>query len=252
MVSLRILRWIFYVLFAAILWGYVTGSGTLLPEIHKINNIVSTSVEKIDRFINLSQAVKGRVISQQNLYVFLEDIPLTLHQAIIATEDARFYRHHGVDFEGIARALFINLQDRQFSEGGSTITQQLAKNLFLSQEKTLTRKAEEIVLAVGIEMRFTKEEILEMYLNQIYYGSGAYGIGSAADIYFGKKVKQLTLAECTILAGLPQAPSAYSPYVNFQAAKQRQAAVLDAMVKQGFISSSVAEKTKKEPIYLAR
>lgn len=249
---MRLGRFLVYILIAAFIWGFVSGNGTILDSFAKVEQFSSTAVEKAKRFIYLSDAVKARVSAQHGTYAPLDEIPLALQQAFIATEDARFYRHPGVDLEGIARALFTNMQDRQFTEGGSTITQQLVKNLFLSQEKTVSRKIEEIALAVGVEMRFSKDDILEMYVNQIYYGSGAYGIAAAAEIYFDKHVKDLTLAESAMLAGLPQAPSVYSPYVNFHAAKQRQALVLDLMSKHAFISPSMAEKAKKEPIYLAK
>jgi penicillin-binding protein 1A len=218
----------------------------------KVERLISAATEKTKRFLFLSTEVKARVSAQPGAYTPLNEIPRDLQQALIATEDARFYRHHGVDLEGISRAMLTNLQDGQYSEGGSTITQQLVKNLFLSQDKTMSRKIEEIALALGVEMRFSKDEILEMYLNQIYYGSGAYGITAAAETYFGKQVKELNLAESAMLAGLPQAPSAYSPYANFTAAKLRQATVLDLMVKHGFISSPAAEKAKQEPLHLAK
>jgi membrane peptidoglycan carboxypeptidase len=249
---LRIIRLMLYVLIAVMLWSYFTGASNVSSDFNKFISLGTATVAKVKRFVYLSEAVQTRVAAQSGQYVPLEEIPLSLQQALIATEDARFYRHHGVDFEGIARALLINLQDRQFSEGGSTITQQLVKNLFLSQEKTIGRKIEEVILAIGVEMRFSKEEILEMYFNQIYWGSDAAGIGEAANTYFGKKVKNLNLAESAMLAGLPQAPSLYSPYINLQAAKQRQSAVLDLMAKQGFISPGSAEKTKHEPLRLAR
>jgi len=249
---MRLLRLALYIFLAAMLWGYISSDNNLPAEADHAKQLFSATAAKAHRFINLSEAVKTGVSSQPGVYIPLAQIPLSLQQALIATEDARFYRHHGIDFEGIARALFTNLQDRQFTEGGSTITQQLVKNLFLSQEKTLSRKLEELILAVGVEFHFSKEEILEMYLNRIYYGSGAYGIASAADIYFGKRPNDLTLAESALLVGLPQAPSVYSPYTNFQAAKLRQTAVLDLMVKQGFISSNSADKAKREPIHLSR
>ena len=249
---MRLFRLMLYILLAALLWGYTVGNNDWNVDSQKATELFSATHERITRFIHLQAAVKASVASQPGTYLTLDNIPLHLQQALIATEDARFYRHHGVDFEGIARALFTNIQDRQFSEGGSTITQQLVKNLFLSQEKTLSRKVEEVILAVALENHFSKEEILEMYLNRIYYGSGAYGIAAAAEVYYGKKVSDLSLAESALLVGLPQAPSVYSPYTNFTAAKQRQSAVLDLMVRHGFISSSIAEKAKRQPIYLAK
>lgn len=175
-----------------------------------------------------------------------------MQQAIIAVEDSRFYQHSGFDVEGILRATLVNVQTGSFAEGGSTISQQLIKNLFLSQERTLGRKAEEFILAIDIEMNYSKEEILEMYLNTIYFGSGAYGIGEASNIYFGKPPFHLNLAECAMLAGLPNAPSLTSPYVSFEAAKQRQAVVLAAMTRNGYIGPAQAQDAKLTPILLAK
>lgn len=206
--------------------------------------------ERIYRVIALKSAVNSKLNKQK--YVKIHDIPLTLQQAIIAVEDNRFYRHIGFDVEGILRALLVNLQAGALEEGGSTITQQLVKNLFLSQERTLTRKVEEVVLAIDMELRYSKEEILEMYLNTIYFGSGAYGINDAARIYFAKSPASLTLAESSLLAGLPNAPSIFSPYDNYNAAKQRQAVVLAAMVKQSYLGPNQAEEAKTAPLKLAR
>lgn len=248
---MRLGRLILIIFIIALLWGFFSGSAGF-GERGETEASGSSMVVKAQRFMNLSAAVKERVAEQHGTYVSLEEIPLSLQQAVIATEDIRFYRHYGVDLEGVARAAFTNLQDGQFTEGGSTITQQLVKNLFLSQDKTISRKIEEVVLALGVEMRFSKDEILEMYLNKIYYGSGTYGVNAAAETYFGKQSKDLSLAEAAMLAGLPQAPSLYSPYVNFTAAKQRQAMVLDLMTRHGFISPGMAEKAKKEPLQLAK
>ncbi|WP_346354704.1 transglycosylase domain-containing protein [Azotosporobacter soli] len=205
--------------------------------------------DRIWRIIALKSAVEGK-LDRRN-YVKIKDIPLTLQQAVIATEDHRFYNHVGFDFEGILRATLVNVQAGGYAEGASTITQQLIKNLFLSQDKTITRKAEEFVLAVDMELRYSKEEILEMYLNSIYFGSGAYGIGPAAKIYFGKPPANLNLPEAALLAGIPNAPSLNSPYVNFQAAKQRQAIVLGAMVKYNYLGPQAAEEARLTPVWLA-
>ncbi len=206
--------------------------------------------ERTYRIVALKSAVQAK-ISPKN-YIKLNDIPLVMQQAVIAVEDNRFYSHPGFDVEGILRAILVNMQTGQIQEGGSTITQQLVKNLFLSQERSLSRKIEEFVLSVDMELRYSKEEILEMYLNTIYFGSGMYGIGDAAQGYFDKAPSQLTLSESALLAGLPNAPSLYSPYVDFIAAKQRQAIVLNAMVRGGYIGPSLAEEAKSAPLKLAR
>ena len=139
---------------------------------------------------------------------------------LLATEDSRFYSHHGIDPIGILRAIWVNVVHSGVAEGGSTITQQLARNAFLSQDRTLKRKISEALLALKIEQHYTKQEILEMYMNQIYFGQGAYGVQSAAHVYFGKDVRDLTLAQCAMLAGLPQSPNYYSPFNNLEAGKK--------------------------------
>ena len=208
-----------------------------------------SSLDRVSRMIFLKKAVRAR--TAQPDYVKLQDIPESLQQAVIAVEDRKFYNHWGFDMEGIFRAALVNLQYGEVKEGASTITQQLVKNLFLSQEQTMGRKAEEFILAMDMELNYSKEEILELYLNSIYFGSGYYGIGQAAEGYFGKEPAMLALPEAAMLAGIPNAPSLYSPYVDFMLAKKRQFVVLDAMVAAGFLRENIAEDAKIKPIYLA-
>lgn len=184
-------------------------------------------------------------------YVPLNEISPIFRQAIVATEDSRFYDHFGIDFTGIVRAALVNLQYGQIEEGASTITQQLAKNLFLSQERSFARKGEEFLLALRLESFYDKDKLLEIYLNAIYFGSGYYGIGDAAEGYFGKTPSELSPAEAAMLAGLPNAPSLYSPYEDFAAAKARQKIVISRLQKEGFITSEDAEKIFAEPVWLA-
>lgn len=221
-----------------------------IPSSKSITTELSSSWQRTYRIIALKSAVNAK-LGKKN-YIRIEYIPLTMQQTIIAVEDNRFYQHAGFDIEGILRAMLVNMQTGDFTEGGSTITQQLVKNLFLSQDKTYGRKAEEVVLAIDMELRYSKEEILEMYLNSIYFGSGAYGIGEAARIYFDKSPINLNLAECAMLAGLPNSPSLNSPYDNFKGAKQRQAIVLSVMARHGYIGSQTAEEAKLAPIKLAK
>lgn len=201
---------------------------------------------------------KGRLITtvhaeQNRLPVKLADTPKDLQNAFIAAEDIRFYKHHGIDPIGIARAVVSNIRHRDATgQGGSTITQQLARNAFLTQEQTLKRKLLEAVLAVEIENKYTKAEILEMYMNQIYFGQGAYGVQTASRVYFGKDVKDLNLAQCAMLAGLPNSPNYYSPFHNLQAAKYRQGVVLDQMAKYGYISQEQADEAKAQDLGLVK
>src|SRR5205085_3969638 len=169
------------------------------------------------------------------------ELPAYLPQAFIAIEDRRFYSHHGVDPIGIARAMAANVWRRGLSQGGSTITQQLAKNLFLTQERTLQRKLQELVLALWLERKFTKAQILDLYLNRVYFGSGAYGVEAAAQRYFGKSARQVSLAEAALLAGLVKSPSRLAPTRNFNGAERRAQIVLAAMADAGLINDDMAK-----------
>ena len=209
----------------------------------------NSTLNRLERIFFLKQAVNARINSAN--YVKLQDIPESMQQAVVAVEDRKFYNHWGFDMEGIFRASLVNLQYGQVKEGASTITQQLVKNLFLSQEQTMGRKAEEFVLAMDMELNYSKDEILELYLNTIYFGSGYYGIKEASEGYFGKEPAMLALPESAMLAGIPNAPSLYSPYVDFMLAKKRQFIVLDAMTAAGYLRESVADDAKIKPIYLA-
>lgn len=209
----------------------------------------NSTLNRLERVFFLKQAVNARINSAN--YVKLQDIPESMQQAVVAVEDRKFYNHWGFDMEGIFRASLVNLQYGQVKEGASTITQQLVKNLFLSQEQTMGRKAEEFILAMDMELNYSKDEILELYLNTIYFGSGYYGIKEASQGYFAKEPAMLALPESAMLAGIPNAPSLYSPYVDFMLAKKRQFIVLDAMTAAGYLRESVADDAKIKPIYLA-
>lgn len=225
-------------------------SESVLPSMNPPRNSESADAfTRVKRLLFLRDAVDERMAAKK--IVSADEMPDELIKAIVAVEDARFFSHPGFDIEGIIRAALVNLQHGEIEEGASTITQQLIKNLFLSQEQTFARKAEELALALDLEMRCSKIEILTLYLNTIYFGSGYYGIYDAAHGYFGKDPKDLTLPEAAMLAGLPNAPSLYSPYEDFLLAKKRQFIVLDAMVRNGAISESLAESAKIQPLYLA-
>ncbi|HWQ75756.1 MAG TPA: penicillin-binding protein 1A [Syntrophomonas sp.] len=183
--------------------------------------------------------------------VALDKVPQDMINAFIATEDKDFYKHHGVNYKGIARALLSNIQSRDLTgQGASTITQQLARNAFLSQEKTWQRKIKEILLAYKLESLYSKDEILELYLNKIYFGAGAYGVQAAANKYFDKDVSKLDLAESSMLAGLVQSPSRYDPFQNFDAARARQRLVLLSMRDSNYISYDQVEKAYNEKLVL--
>lgn len=185
---------------------------------------------------------------QNRQVVKLNQIAPSVIQATLAIEDHRFYDHYGVDFRGIARAVAVNVQNMSKVQGASTLTQQLARNLYLNHDRTWSRKINEATLAIQLEMKYTKDEILEKYLNQIYYGHATYGIQAAARLYFAKDASELTLAESALLAGVPKGPKYYSPYMDLNNAKKRQQTVLSTMVLHGFITSDEADQAYAEPL----
>ena len=187
---------------------------------------------------------------EYRIYVPLDRIPKVVRDAFLAAEDADFYAHGAISLKGMARAALRNLTSAKLKEGGSTITQQLAKTLFLSSERTVGRKIKEIQLAREIERRYSKDKIFEMYLNAIYLGSGAYGVEAAARVYFGRSLGELTLSESALLAGLPKAPSAYSPLQNPARAKERRDYVITRMEKERFIRSPQAQVALHQPVSL--
>lgn len=194
----------------------------------------------------------GEFGEERRAFVKLADVPAQMKNAILATEDKRFYEHGGIDTIGVLRAAITNVGNGSAREGASTITMQVARNFFLSSEKSLKRKLSEALLAIKIENSLSKDQILELYINQIYLGQRSYGFAAAAQVYFGKHLDQLSIGETAILAGLPKAPSGYNPYVNPKAAKHRQEAVLRKMLDQGFITQSAYDKALEEPLKLAR
>ena len=187
----------------------------------------------------LTKKING-IQSQEN-YTKLSEIPQTYVNAVIAVEDHRFYEHIGIDIIAIGRATFNDIKAMRFLEGGSTVTQQLAKNIYFTQEKKITRKIAEVFMTFEIEKRYDKDEILELYINTIYYGNGYYNIKDASLGYFGKLPKDLSDGECIMLAGIPNAPSVYNPKVNPELARQRQKQVIQKMIKYGKLSESEAD-----------
>ena len=180
----------------------------------------------------------------------IADVPKIVIQAFVAAEDSRFFEHKGIDFTGISRAFFKNVGAGRIVQGGSTITQQVAKSMYLSPERSYIRKLKEVVLAYKIDRYLTKEEILNLYLNQIYLGHGTYGIEAAAQGYFGKSARHLTLPEAALIAGLPKAPSTYSPFTHFDKARQRQTYVLERMFEDGYITKQDKDRALNTPLLL--
>lgn len=185
-------------------------------------------------------------IRSQKSYTKISNIPDIYKDAVIAVEDHRYYDHKGIDIIAIGRALLNDIRARELIEGGSTITQQLAKNMYFTQDKTLTRKIAEVFMAKKIENNYNKEEILELYVNYIYYGSGYYDIKSASLGYFDKEPQDLTEGESIMLAGIPNAPSVYNPKVSPRLARERQKQVIDKMIKYGKLSEGKADEILSE------
>ncbi len=189
-----------------------------------------------------------REIREQKSFTPLSELPDTYTDAIIAVEDHRFFSHKGIDPISIARAAWHNLLSGTLAEGGSTITQQLAKNMFFTQEKSFVRKAAEVFMAARIESEFSKEEILELYVNSIYFGNGYYCVKDACEGYFNKLPKDMDDYECTMLAGIPNAPSVYAPTENIGLARERQKQVVESMVRFGYISDDEGARIEGENI----
>jgi penicillin-binding protein 1A len=234
------------------LWGAIAGVGVIVYAGAHLPAIQSLEIPKRPPTIQIVGA-DGSVLATRGemagANVALKDLPPYLPKAFIAIEDRRFYSHYGVDPLGILRAAIANVLHRGVSQGGSTLTQQLAKNLFLTQERTLQRKLQEVELALWLEHNHTKAEILDLYLNRVYFGSGAYGVEAASQRYFGKSAKNVTLAEAAMLAGLVKSPSRLAPNRNPEGAEQRAQLVLAAMADAKFITDAQAQASIGHPSY---
>jgi penicillin-binding protein 1A len=226
--------------------GVIVWVGAHLPAIQALEIPKRPPTIQIVGFDGSVLATRGEMAGAN---VALKDLPPYLPKAFIAIEDRRFYSHYGVDPLGIARAAVANILHRGVSQGGSTLTQQLAKNLFLTQERTLQRKLQEVELAFWLERKHSKAEILELYLNRVYFGSGAYGVEAAAQRYFGKSAKNVTLAEAAMLAGLVKSPSRLAPNRNPEGAEKRAQTVLTAMADAKFITDAQAQASIGQPSY---
>ena len=237
--------------FVAVVFAGIVAFKAYLLSLPPINNLEEFKPNIITKFYSSD----GEIIKTFTAYTFkkveLEDIPENLIKAIIATEDKNFYHHDGYDLFGLARSMVANVMAGRVVQGASTITQQLSRILFLSNEKTFNRKIKEFIIAARIEKTISKDQILEMYLNNVYLGSGAYGVEGAAQIYFNKHINELSLAEIALIAGLPQAPSVYSPFNDIKKAEQRRNQVLKRMYKMRYITNEQYKAAKEEKIKLS-
>ncbi len=225
------------------------GSDPKLPDLARLD---SYRPKQVTRILDRTGAPIGEMGTEKRTVVPYSAIPKLLIQAVVAAEDADYFNHGGLDYRGMARAFIEDVLRGRRAQGGSTITQQVVKNLVLSPERTMRRKVQEIILARQLSQKLSKEEVLALYLNQIYYGHGRYGCEEAARYYFGKSVRDIDLAEAALLAGLPQSPERLSPRKHPDAAKTRQRYVLGQMAERGYIQRAVADKVAAEPIRLVR
>src|SRR5229473_828268 len=232
------------------LWALIAALGSIAFVVSTLPPIQSLEVPKRPPTVEIV-GLDGRPLTMRGEMsgtdVAIKELPPYLPRAFVAIEDRRFYSHFGVDPIGLARALAANVLHRGVSQGGSTLTQQLAKNLFLTQERTLWRKMQELVLALWLERKFSKTEILELYLNRVYFGSGAYGVEAAAQRYFGKSARQVKVAEAAMLAGLVKSPSRLAPSRNPNGAERRAQTVLAAMAELGFVTETMAKSALAQP-----
>jgi penicillin-binding protein 1A len=237
----------------AAIWGGIVLGAVVVYFIASVPDPVIAALD--DRPPNVTiLGQDGTVLAERGLrrgHVRLDTLPPYLVQAVLSTEDRRFYAHFGIDPLGLVRASFRNATAGSVVEGGSTITQQLAKNLFLSPKRTITRKLEEVIYAIWLEQRFSKDEILELYLNRVYFGGGTYGIEAASRRYFGKSSRFVTLSQAALLAGLLKAPSRYAPTRSVKAASERTDEVLENMVQAGFLSPEQARIASQQPLRLS-
>ncbi|MBG91112.1 MAG: penicillin-binding protein [Actinobacteria bacterium] len=229
--------------------GFVVHLSSKLPDVDGISTFIPSETTKI---YSADEVLLADLHEEENrMAVDFDHISSVLVQTVIAVEDTNFYRHHGVDIKGIMRALYVDIMAGAFVQGGSTLTQQLARNLFLTRQRKLTRKVSEMILAIQIERRFTKTDILELYLNQVYWGHNCYGIESASRYYFGKTSQDITLAESALLVGLLKGPELYSPYRSMKRAKARQKIVLERMATLGLITHAQKKKAFESELLLA-
>ena len=255
------LIWLRFLAFPLILFGGLAAAGAFLaglvialayPNLPSLEVLTDYQPKIPMRVYTVEGALIGEFGEERRSLVSIKEVPEQLKHAILAAEDERFYQHTGIDYLGVARAAYANLTQGGRRQGASTITMQVARNFFLSSEKTLTRKLYEALLAFKIENNLEKDQILELYVNQIYLGQRAYGFAAASQIYFGKSLDKLSLGEAAVLAGLPKAPSAYNPVANPQRARQRQQYVLRRMKELGHISDQQQAEAAKAPIHVRR
>ncbi len=244
-------KWLLLASVIVLFFAFIERLTKYLGDIPDPTQLINYTPSLTTKIYDVNGELLAELFTEKRTVVPLSQIPKDMVNAIIAIEDTRFFRHWGIDPYRIVGAFVSNLKAGGVVEGASTITQQLSKVIFLSRRKTLDRKIKEVILAIQLERDYSKYEILEMYLNQIYFGSGAYGVATAAKVYFGKNVTDLTLEECALLAGLPRAPSMYSPFKNPEKTIQRRAVVLARMRAVGFITDEQKKEAEEKNIVIS-
>lgn len=238
-----------FLFFLLIFTGVIIYTFSTLPDVSKMVEGYSQIEPTI--IYDINGEIIDKVIKENREIVKIDKVPKSLQLSFITIEDRKFYSHHGFDIKRTSKAIFINVVKMKKAQGGSTITQQLARNAFLTLEKTMTRKVKEAIITLEIERKYTKDEILEKYLNEIYFGEGAYGVQTASKIFFNKDVSKLNLAESAMLAGIPNRPEKYSPFKHFDNAEKRQKLILSQMLKYGAITQSEYDEALAYKIILA-
>ncbi len=245
-VWLRLIKWLILLTVLGILFLAVT-MALIYPKLPSMESVTDYRPKIPLRIYTSDNALIGEFGEERRTFVKISDVPKHMKQAILAIEDDRFYDHIGVDFIGIARAMVSNLTGGS-KQGASTITQQVARNFFLSNEQTLKRKVYEILLSLKLEQELTKDQILELYINQIFLGQKAYGFATASVVYFGVPLKDISIEQAAMLAGIPKAPAANNPVANFNRAKARQNYILERMLKRGYITQAQHDKARANPM----
>jgi penicillin-binding protein 1A len=249
--------WLYPVILLVSLVLVAVGIATLVvillyPNLPSIEAVTDYRPKLPLRVYTLEGDVIGEFGEEKRSFVRVQDFPAVMKQAVIAAEDERFYEHGGVDYLGLARAAITNIMAGKIKGGASTITQQVARNFFLTNEQTLTRKISEWLLAFKIERSLSKDQILEIYLNHIFLGNRAFGFAAASRVYYGKDLGELTPAEAAMLAGIPKAPSQYNPFNNYKRAALRQQYVLRRMNELRYLDDAATKRAKEEPVKLNR
>ena len=232
----KVIKKILFVVFILVIIAVSIG----LVVVQSGYNMYKEALEQV----SLNEKIES--IREKDNYTKIEDVPQIYIDAVISVEDHRFYKHNGIDLISIGRATINDIKEWDFVEGGSTITQQLAKNIYFTQEKQITRKIAEVFMAFDIEKNYEKDEILELYLNTSYYGDGYYTIKEACKGYFNKELNEMTDYECILLAGIPNAPSIYAPTKNPELAKQRQRQVMNKMIENKYLTQEEADEILKQ------